>query len=351
MTDALTADVAVVGGGNAALAAALAAAEGGARVRLLEAAPEAERGGNSAYTAGAMRVVFDDTEALAALMPDLTERERAETEFGAYTTDDYFDDMGRLTHYRADPDLVEQLVELSHPTLLWLRKKGVRFQPSYGRQAFKSGGRFRFWGGLAVEAWGGGPGLIEALYRAAADAGVAVHYEAEGYALLTDDAGFRGVRRADQRTLSGHRRAGRGARERRFRGQRRVACTLSRPRLGSRQGARDPLQPGRRDSHGAGGRRHARRKLVRMPRGRLGQERAALRRSCCGATGSRSTATPSPSWSIRPENASSTRAPTSATTPTRPTDDGCWNSRDRRRGRCSMRKRPICCVTNTASAA
>ncbi len=194
MTDALTADVAVVGGGNAALAAALAAAEGGARVRLLEAAPEAERGGNSAYTAGAMRVVFDDTEALAALMPDLTERERAETEFGAYTTDDYFDDMGRLTHYRADPDLVEQLVELSHPTLLWLRKKGVRFQPSYGRQAFKSGGRFRFWGGLAVEAWGGGPGLIEALYRAAADAGVAVHYEAEGYALLTDDAGFRGVR-------------------------------------------------------------------------------------------------------------------------------------------------------------
>ena len=72
-TEALTADVAVVGGGNAALAAALAAAEGGARVTLLEAAPEEERGGNSTYTAGAMRVVFDGADALRALMPDLSE--------------------------------------------------------------------------------------------------------------------------------------------------------------------------------------------------------------------------------------------------------------------------------------
>ena len=70
MTETLTADVVVVGGGNAALSAALAAAEAGARVRLLEAAPEEERGGNSTYTAGAMRVVFDGTDALRALIPE-----------------------------------------------------------------------------------------------------------------------------------------------------------------------------------------------------------------------------------------------------------------------------------------
>lgn len=118
MTDGLTADVVVVGGGNAALSAALAAAEGGASVRLLEAAPEEERGGNSTYTAGAMRVVFDGADALQALMPDLSARELAETDFGAYTEADYYDDMARLTQYRADPDLVEQLVMRSHPTLL-----------------------------------------------------------------------------------------------------------------------------------------------------------------------------------------------------------------------------------------
>ncbi len=194
MTETLSADVVVVGGGNAALTAALAAAETGARVRLLEAAPEAERGGNSTYTAGATRVVFDGVEALRALMPDLSERELAETDFGVYTFEHYYDDMARLTEYRADPDLVEQLVTRSHAALLWLREKGVRFQPSYGRQAFKTDGRFRFWGGLAVEIWGGGPGLVEALYRAAAEAGVAVHYRAQACSLLTGDSGVSGVR-------------------------------------------------------------------------------------------------------------------------------------------------------------
>ena len=194
MTDELRADVVVVGGGNAALTAALAAAEAGASVRLLEAAPEEERGGNSTYTAGAMRVVFDGPDSLRALMPDLSERELSETDFGAYTEADYYDDMARLTQYRADPDLVERLVTRSHDTLVWLREKGVRFQPSYGRQAFKrEDGRFRFWGGLAVEAWGGGPGLVDALYGAAEKAGITVHYQAPGLSLLTDDSGVRGV--------------------------------------------------------------------------------------------------------------------------------------------------------------
>ena len=195
MTETLTTDVVVVGGGNAALTAALAAAEAGARVHLLEAAPEEERGGNSAYTAGAMRVVFDGTEALRALMPDLSDRELAETDFGAYREADYYDDMARLTQYRADPDLVEQLVTGSHGALCWLRGKGVRFQPSYGRQAFKQeDGRFRFWGGLAVEAWGGGPGLVAALYQAAEKAGVTVRYRAHARSLIADDAGVKGVR-------------------------------------------------------------------------------------------------------------------------------------------------------------
>ncbi len=195
MTETLTTDVVVVGGGNAALTAALAAAEAGARVHLLEAAPEEERGGNSAYTAGAVRVVFDGAEALRALMPDLSDRELADTDFGAYREANYYDDMARLTQYRADPDLVEQVVTGSHGALCWLRGKGVRFQPSYGRQAFKQeDGRFRFWGGLAVEAWGGGPGLVAALYQAAEKAGVTVRYQAQARSLIADDAGVNGVR-------------------------------------------------------------------------------------------------------------------------------------------------------------
>ena len=161
-------DVIVVGAGNAALCAALAAREAGARVSVLERAPFAERGGNSTFTAGAIRVAYRSVDDLVELVPDLSEEEKRTTDFGTYTEDQYFDDMARVTQHRGDPDLVELLVRRSHATLKWLRGKGVRFVPIYGRQAFKVGGRFKFWGGLTVEASGGGPGLVEALHKAAA---------------------------------------------------------------------------------------------------------------------------------------------------------------------------------------
>ena len=65
-------DVVVVGGGNAALCAALAAAEHKASVLVLERAPESEAGGNSTFTAGAIRCVYDDVEDLRRVMPDLS---------------------------------------------------------------------------------------------------------------------------------------------------------------------------------------------------------------------------------------------------------------------------------------
>ena len=190
----LDADVVVVGGGNAALCAALAAGERGAEVIVLERAPEDERGGNSRFTAGAMRVVYDGIDDLLALMPDLTEEERRTTDFGTYGFDNFFDDMARVTQYRADPDLTEILVSRSFETLKWMRGKGVRFAPMYARQAFKIDGRFRFWGGLTVEAWGGGPGLVDALYAGAAKAGIKVFYDARAQDLIRDDDGIRGVR-------------------------------------------------------------------------------------------------------------------------------------------------------------
>ena len=63
-SDDLAADVVVVGGGNAAMCAALAARERGAKVLVLERAPEHERGGDTAFTAGAMRVVYESVDQL-----------------------------------------------------------------------------------------------------------------------------------------------------------------------------------------------------------------------------------------------------------------------------------------------
>src|SRR5580658_7721827 len=108
-----SADVVVVGAGNAALCAAVAAAEHGVSVLVLERAPENEAGGNSRFTAGAFRCVYNGVDDLRALMPDLTDEEVAKSDFGTYTEEKFFDDMGRITEYRTDPDLCEVLVKRS----------------------------------------------------------------------------------------------------------------------------------------------------------------------------------------------------------------------------------------------
>ncbi len=203
-----TSDVIVVGAGNAAFCAALAAREHGASVTMLECAPEDESGGNTRFTAGAIRCVYDGVDDLRILMPDLTDDEVANTDFGSYTEDQFFDDMGRVTEYRTDPDMVELLVRRSRPTMRWMRERGVRFAPIYGRQAFKVDGRFKFWGGLTVEAWGGGPGLLDALTAAAAKSDIDVRYQTRAISLLHNDDGVYGVRtRHDGRSSDLHARA------------------------------------------------------------------------------------------------------------------------------------------------
>jgi tricarballylate dehydrogenase len=188
------ADVIVVGAGNAAFCAALAAQEQGASVLMLEAAPEEESGGNSRFTAGSVRVVYNGVDDIKALVPDLTEQEIATTDFGTYTRDQFFDDMARITQNRADPNLVELLVTRSFDTFCWMRHKGVRFIPIYGRQAFKIEGKFKFWGGLTVEAVGGGPGLIKMLTDSAVKRGIEIRYQTRALGLLYDGVRVGGVR-------------------------------------------------------------------------------------------------------------------------------------------------------------
>ncbi len=185
-------DVIVVGGGNAALCAALSARESAQRVLVLERAPEAEAGGNSRFTAGLLRIVYNGAEDLGQLI-ELSKEEIERTDFGTYTAEQFLDDMARVTEYRCDPDLTEILVKQSFPTALWMKKKGVRFTAAWGRQAFKIEGRFKFWGGLTLEAIGGGPGLVESLTSSAKKSGIEIWYRARATSLIADDAGVHGV--------------------------------------------------------------------------------------------------------------------------------------------------------------
>ncbi len=186
-------DVVVIGAGNAGCVAALSTAEQGARVLMLEVAPEALRGGNSAFTGGAFRFAYEGVDDLLELAPDMSEAELESSDFGTYTESQYFDDMARMSQFRSDPDLTALLVRSSYGTARWMYDQGVRFQPAVGRQAFKVDGKFRFWGGLALHINGGGQQLIETLYNAATAAGVQIRYQAPAVALLRERGRIVGV--------------------------------------------------------------------------------------------------------------------------------------------------------------
>jgi tricarballylate dehydrogenase len=182
-------DVIVVGGGNAGMCAALSAREQGARVLVLEKAPEAWRGGNGFFTAGGFRFAFKSFDELRGLVGDMSDEEAASMEVDPYTEDDFYDDLMRVTEDCADPDLALLVVRQSQATVRWMKERGIRWIPMFGRQAYKVGGKFRFWGGLVLEAVGGGPGLIEMEYESAARHGIAVRFETKALRLVTDDRG------------------------------------------------------------------------------------------------------------------------------------------------------------------
>ena len=182
-------DVIVVGAGNAALSAAIAAKEQCESVLVVEKAPEYFRGGNTYFTGGIIRFAFNGIEDIKALIPDMSETEENSIEVGQYTEDMYYDDMMRVTHGLSDPELAQILVTNSHPTMKWLQEHGVRFVLSFGRQAFLDGDKYRFWGGLVVEAVGAGKGLSDQQFDVAQRMGIEVRYSTQGIKLLQDQKG------------------------------------------------------------------------------------------------------------------------------------------------------------------
>lgn len=175
--------VVIVGAGNAGLCAALSARESGADVTVLERAPLADRGGNSAFVGGGFRVAYRDEQDIYALVPDLSAEQRDITDFGSYDENRFFGDIARLTENRSDPDLLETMVKRSYETVRWMQRYGVRWIPMYGRQAYNLNGRFQFFAGLVVESVGAGLGLIDRLYRAVERNGINVIYDTRAMSL------------------------------------------------------------------------------------------------------------------------------------------------------------------------
>ncbi len=162
----MTADVLVLGGGNAGMCAALSARESGASVLVVECAPPEFRGGNSRHTRN-LRCMHDaPTDVLT----------------GAYTEGEYFEDLMRVTGGQSDEALARMTIQQSVPASQWMRSCGVRFQPPLGG-TLQLGRTNAFF-------LGGGKALMNTWYAAAGKSGIQVLYNAEVVALRIADGRF-----------------------------------------------------------------------------------------------------------------------------------------------------------------
>lgn len=193
MSTDINVDVVVVGGGNAALTAAIAAAERGRSVAVLERAPEKTKGGNSYFTAGATRIAHNGLEDLLDFIDPDARHDR--TTVPPYSAEEYQRDLERVTSGRNDPALTEVLVHESAAVLRWLHGHGARYRLMYERQAYeRPDGSYLFWGGLHVGNTGGGVGLVDDLTRIALDLGVDIRYESGVTGIIKEGGRVVGVR-------------------------------------------------------------------------------------------------------------------------------------------------------------
>ena len=148
-------DVAVVGGGNAALCAAIVARRAGARVIVLERAPRDFRGGNSRHTRNFRCLHQAPSQYLT----------------GTYTEDEFLSDLRSVNGGPIDESLARMAIQQSATCPEWMAREGVRFQAAlHGTLQLGRTNLFFL---------GGGKALMNTYYASAERLGIDTFYDAD----------------------------------------------------------------------------------------------------------------------------------------------------------------------------
>jgi tricarballylate dehydrogenase len=192
------ADVIVVGAGNAALTAALAAREEGARVVVLEAASKELRGGNSRFSGGIFRFAHGGLDHLRPLLTEEGARWIDRVTIEPYEASRFTADIDLVCQGRSDAGLIRTLIETSYDTMAWMQGHGVRWElvvdKLFDPATLPPGERYAVPPGGAVRATNEGIGLMYDLFNAVEAAGITVRYDAPAHELLMDGSTCTGVR-------------------------------------------------------------------------------------------------------------------------------------------------------------
>ena len=185
-------DVIVVGGGNAAFAAAVSAKENGAkRVLVLEKAPKAQRGGNTHFSGAIFRHIFNDVKELDRFVPDAEEKYPGfHAGCGTYTKDDFRADLMRVTNGRSDPELATILIDESYDTLCWVQEKGrMQFELAHSVMGVRVNGKIKWPKGAIVRTVHEGVGLSQTWFETAEAEGIEIRYETSATKLTQGETG------------------------------------------------------------------------------------------------------------------------------------------------------------------